>query len=438
MGLKLHKYQTKVFESKKRFIGAISGIRGGKTTVGAAWLCQKIYEDYTAGVRGDYLIAAPTNNVLAQATLPKFKEFFPSDWGVWKEQPKHFFQLNWNKKTPDGKETNEPCRIYVRSMDDPNAVEGMETLAIWADEVGFMKDSAWVALRGRTSITQAPILMTSTPYSMNWFYTEIYKRFKEGNPDYDVIQWGSGENPVFPQEELEKAKRELPKEMFERRYMGKFTRLEGLVYPEFEEDEHVVEPFDIPSNGLVFAGADFGYNNPNAIVYIWESPKTEDKPQSVYYVFKEYYRGKVLLQDLARSIRSVNPKYVLADNQGAQNIAELKRFHGIRQIKPCEKVKGIGVERIRTLLKEGRLKFFKGRTPNTLDEIKELHYKPPKIDGSSTEEIVKKNNHAMDALEYAFSKSWQGLYSNRVHKDYKAILRSRMERLQPDNFITGY
>jgi len=433
MSLKLHKYQTKVFESKARFIGAISGIRGGKTTVGAAWLCQRIYQDYESGKRGDYLIVAPTNNVLAQATLPKFKEFFPKDWGQWKEQPKHFFQLNWNRVTPDGKETSEPCRIFVRSMDDPNAVEGMEVLAIWADEVGFMKDTAWVALRGRTSITQAPILMTSTPYSMNWFYTEIYKRWKADNPDYDVIQWGSGENPVFPQAELEKAKAELPRELFERRYMGKFTRLEGLVYPEFDEDSHIVDPFPIPSKGLVFAGADFGYNNPNAIVYIWEDPDTK-----IYYVFKEFYKAKVLLQDLAHSIRTIQPQYVLADTQGAQNIAELKRFHGIKQIRAAEKVKDLGLQRVRSLLKEGRLKFFRGRVPHTIEEIKEYHYKPPKIDGTSTEEVVKKNNHAMDALEYAFSKSWQGLYSNRVNKNHKLILRRRMERLSPNNPLTGY
>lgn len=432
MALKLHKFQTKVFESKARFIGAISGIRGGKTTCGAAWLCQRIYQDYEAGRRGDYLIVAPTNNVLAQATLPKFKEFFPRDWGIWKEQPKNYFQLSWTRKKPDGSSTSEPCRIFVRSMDDPNAIEGMEALAIWADEVGFMKDAAWVALRGRTSITKAPILMTSTPYSMNWFYSDIYKRWKEGNPDYDVIQWGSGENPAFPQDELEKAKAELPKELFERRYMGKFTRLEGLAYPEFDEDEHVVKPFQIPNKGLVFAGADFGYNNPNAIVYIWEDPE-----KKIYYVFKEFYKAKVLLKDIAYSIQSMQPSYVLADTQAAQNIAELKRFHGVRCIRSADKVKDIGIERIRTLLIEKRLKFF-STCKNTIEEIQSYHYAPPKSDGTSTEKLVDKYNHAMDALRYAFSKPLQGLYVNRANRDYKKILQNRMARIAPQNPLTGY
>lgn len=432
MALKLHKHQTKVFESKARFIGAVSGKRGGKTTVGAAWLCQKIFQDYQAGKRCNYLIVAPTNSVIAQATLPTFKQFFPSDWGTWKEQPKSYFQLNWNLRTPDGKETKEPCRIFVRSMDDPNAIEGMEVAAIWADEVGFMKDAAWVALQGRTAITMAPILMTSTPYSMNWFYSEIYKRWKEGDPDYDIIQWRSMDNPAFPLAEYERAKKSMPKVLFDRVYGGQFTRLEGLAYPEFDEDESVVKPFPIPNKGLVFAGADFGYNNPNAIVYIWENPDTK-----IYYVFKEFYKSKVLLKDLAYSIKSVGPSYVLADTQGSQNIAELRRYHGVRGIQEAIKVKDIGIERIRNLLIEKRLKFFSS-CKNTIQEIQEYHYKPPKADGTSTEQLVDKNNHAMDALRYAFSRPLQGLYKNRVQKNHKLILRNRMDRLRPNNPLTGY
>jgi phage terminase large subunit len=432
VALKLHKYQTKVVESKARFIGAVSGKRGGKTTIGATWLCQKIYEDYQAGRRCNYLVVAPTYGVLIQATLPKFKELFPKDWGVWKEQPKSYFQLNWKLKLPDGTQTEEPCRIFVRSMDDPNSIEGMEVAAIWADEVGFMKEGAWAALQGRTAISMAPILMTSTPYSMNWFYTDVYKVWKEGDKDYDIIQWRSIDNPAFPQKEYDRAKKKMPKVLFDRIYGGQFTRLEGLAYPEFDEEEHIVKPFPIPNKGLVFGGADFGYNNPNALLYIWEDP---DK--KIYYVFKEFYKAKVLLKDLAYSINSIGPSYVLADTQASQNIAELRRFHGIRCIKEADKVKNIGVERIRTLLLEKRLKFF-STCNNTIEEIKAYHYAPPKMDGSSTEKLVDKNNHAMDALRYAFSRPLQGLYKNRAQKNYKYILRKRMERLAPHNPRTGY
>lgn len=432
MKLKLHAFQTKVFESKARFTAAIAGKRGGKTVCGATWLCQRIYQDYQAGKRGNYLIIAPTNSTIIQATMPTFKQFFPKDWGTWKEAPKSYFQLNWNVTGIDGKDTDEPARIFVRSMDDPNAIEGMDVLAIWADEVGFMKDSAWPAIEGRSTTHRCPVLMTSTPYSMNWVYTKIYKPFKDGDPDYNVIQWRSVDNPNFSKKEFERLKRSMTKALFERLHGGQFTRLEGMVYPDFDEEEHVVKPFPIPSTGVVFAGADFGHNNPNAIVYIWKNPET-----NVFYVFKEYYKSKVLLKDIAYSINSINPAYVLADSQAAQNIAELKRFHGIKQIKPADKVKEVGFQRINALLRENRLKIF-STCVNTIDEIKSYHYKPPSPDGSSKEEVVDKFNHCMDALRYAFSRAIAGLYTHRPHKNYKAILAARMARLAPDNQITGY
>lgn len=432
MKLNLHEYQTKVFESKARFTAAIAGKRGGKSVCGAAWLCQRIYEDYEKGKRGNYLIVAPTNPVIIQATLPTFKQFFPKDWGTWKEQPKNYFELNWNVMGVDGKETPERAKIFVRSMDDPNSIEGMDVLAIWADEVGFMKEAAWPALEGRSSNNLAPILMTSTPYSMNWVFTKIYKPFKAGDPDYNVIQWRSVDNPSFSKAEYERLKKSMSKPLFERLHGGNFTRLEGMAYPEFDEEEHIVKPFQIPSKGLVFAGADFGYNNPNAIVYIWEDPDTR-----IYYVFKEFYKSKVLLKDIAYSIQSVGPSYVLADTQASQNIAELRRFHGVKGIKEADKVKDIGIERIRTLLIDKRLKFFSS-CKNTLEEIKGYHYAPPKSDGTSTEKLVDKNNHAMDALRYAFSRPLQGLYKHRVNKNIKQILRSRMARIAPHNPMTGY
>jgi len=425
---KPHAAQQKIFDSKARYIGAVAGIRGGKTTAGAVWLCSRVYEDYKSGKRGDYLIAAPTNKILEQSSLPKFKEYFPSDWGVWKEQ-KSCFELKWARHG-----SKEPCRIFVRSMDDPNSVEGMECLAIWGDEVGQMKGEVWPSLVGRVAITQGPILMTTTPYALNWFYTEVFKKWRAGNPNFEVVAWSSVENPAFPQAEYENARLILPKEIFERRYNGKFTRMEGLVYPEFDEDRHLVDPFPIPTKGLKFGGMDFGRNNPNAIVCIWEDPDTK-----VYYIYKEFYRSEVLLQEMSQFLKAEDMSYVLADTQAAQLIAELKQFFQVKGIKEADKGIEVGIERIRTLLIEDRLKFFKNRTPHTLDEIKEYHYSLQLLDKNASDKPVAKNNHAMDALRYAFSRPLQGLYKDREPFNKKRLYSAKRRNaiFDTDEF-TGY
>lgn len=412
MEFTVHKYQEKVLDSKARFIGCVSGIRGGKTTIGAIWLLSQIQADRETKRYGDYLICAPTNKILDQSTLPKFKEFFPKDWGEWKEQ-KSYFELKWMRPG-----SNEPCRIFVRSLDEPDSIEGMECRAAWIDECGKVKQQGWINVQGRLSVTQGRAILTTTPYAVNWFHKEIFLRWKQGDKDYDVITWSSVDNPVFPQEEFERAKRTLPKAVFERRYLGLFSRLEGLVYPEFEEETHVVDSFDIPSNWLRFGGLDFGKSNPNAILCIAQDPVS-----NVFYVYREFYQSETLLKTLSQFLHNQDLSYVLADTQAAQNIMELNKYYGNRNVKPADKTKDTGIERIRGLLAEERLKFFRGRTEKTTDEIQAYHYAPPDSDGYNNDKIVDKNNHCMDALRYAFSRPMQGLY-----KDHTGAVRGKKRK----------
>lgn len=427
MELTLHKNQDRVLDSKARFIGVVSGIRGGKTTIGAIWLLQQIQADYQSGRFGDYLICAPTNKILDQSTLPKFKEYFPSDWGAWKEQ-KSYFELAW--KRPG---SMEPCRIFVRSLDEPDAIEGMECLSAWVDECGKIKQQGWINVQGRLSVTKGRAILTTTPYAVNWFYRDIVSRFNNGDKDYDLITWASSDNPAFPKDEFDRAKRTLPKAIFERRYLGQFTRLEGLVYPEFDETEHVVDPFDIPDNWVRFGGLDFGKSNPNAILCIAEDPDTK-----IFYVYKEFYQSETLLKTLSQFLHNQNLSYVFADTQAAQLIMELNRFYGNRNVRPADKAKDTGIPRIRGLLSENRLKFFRGMTPRTVDEILEYHYAAPDADGFNNDKTVDKNNHAMDALRYAFSKPISGLYLNHQGAARGKQRKQYSKRAFITDEITGY
>jgi PBSX family phage terminase large subunit len=251
----------------------------------------------------------------------------------------------------------------------------MEVFAAWVDECGMVKSQAWVNIQARLSMHLGKAILTTTPYAINWFWREVCKRAKEGDRDYDLITWASVDNPSFPKEEFERMKRTLPKALFERRYLGLFTRLEGLVYPDFDEDTHVVEPFDVPESWPRFGGLDFGRTNPNAILCIAQDPNTK-----IFYVYKEFYRNETLLKVISSFLHNENLDYVLADTQAAQQILELQRFHGNGNVKEADKQIDVGIERIGSLLAEGRLRFFRGRCPKTIEEIQEYHYAAPDPD----------------------------------------------------------
>jgi PBSX family phage terminase large subunit len=386
MNFKLHKHQDKVIDSTKRFILCLTGVQGGKTTVGAIWLLDKIYKAYKEGKRGDWLIGAPTEKILQQSTLVKFKDFIPSDWGVWREQKK-CFELVWGD------------RIFVRSTENPEHLEGMTILGAWLDEAGQMKSQVWTYVQARVAINRGPVLMTTTPYALNWLYREVMKRGKQGDPDYDVITWSSVENPAFPEEDFERAKRTMPKAIFERRYLGLFTRLEGLVYPDFDMDTHVIEPFNIPDNWECFAGMDFGHTNPTAVLTLYH-----DKQNDMYYVADEFYEREASLRKISVICTKHPHKKIFADRQSAHLISELQHQYGVKSIAPCDNKIDVGVERIGMLLKAKKLKFFRGRCTNTIDEIEAYHYPPPSEDKEVKDKPVPIKNHAMDALRYAFSK----------------------------------
>ena len=425
MEITLFKKQAEAFASPNRFNLCRTGIQGGKTMLGGTWMINEIWKLKQQGYVGDFLIAAPTVKILEQSTLKKFRPMFPSDWGTWNEQKKSF-QLNWKNK--DG----EHCNIYVRSTEKPDFLEGMTILAAWLDEAGRMKEEAWINIQGRLSIFRGRALLTTTPYAVNWVHREVSKRAKQGDPDYAEFIWTSLDNPYFSREEFERMRKSLPDATFKRRYEGQFTRPEGLVYPDYAEDIHVIEDFEIPSNWRRFGGVDFGRRN--AVICVTEDPITH-----MFYIYKEYYEYKQPLSKLASFLENADLDYILGDWSGAQVIDELRRQYGIRNLQNADKKPGsfdITCERIGELIKTQRIKFLRKAARNTIDEIESYHHKEDSDDTPSDDKPVKVKDHLMDGLRYAFSKNIKAVYKKFMHKRVRThATKVKMAKTDP---YTGY
>lgn len=441
-----HPHQAELLKCPQRFIAAICGAQGGKTTVGAVWFLREIYESWQRGERHDWLICAPTAKVLAQSTLPKFNEFFPKDWGEYKEQ-KQCYELVWGN------------RIYVRSGDEPDHIEGMTVKGAWFDEPGQMVQQMWINVQARLAVLRGRLIMTSTPYELNWFWRDI--ELKAGwlngqridasgvEPDIAVFKWKSKDSPYFPVEEYERAKRSMSPEMFKRRYDGEFTRLEGLVYSAYDAKRHLVKPFPIPGEWKRFAGLDFGADHPTAAVCIAQKPEIKaDKEKGIeaepskFYVYREFYKSRCLLNEVAAFLQSEPLAYILADPRGATERDELTRFYGVHKVQIADNSVDMGIERVKMLLREDRLFFVDGRTVNTLDELTSYHYAAYHPDRGSKDEPVKVHDDAMDAIRYAFSRILDGLYQGKMFKTQNAhaVARSRARGLSlpPADALTGY
>lgn len=312
-----------------------------------------------------------------------------------------FFQINpalqrFYKKGDSVIETPNHGKIYIRSTENPNVLEGMTLRWAWLDEAGQMKREAWINIQGRLSIKQGRCFITTTPYNMGWLYTEFYEPWKAGNKDYRVVQFKSIDSPYFPKEEFERVKNTMDRRTFERRYCGEFQKMEGLVYDEFNINFHVVD--NLPEKfDMTIAGIDWGYTAPSAIAIFG----THD---NVFYLIDEYYETKKTTQELVEVAKNLKEKYNIsrfyADGAEPDRIEEFKR-NGLYTLEGNKDII-LGVNKVRQLIKESKF-LVSRKCVNFLDEIERYHYPEVKDNRGSDEIPEKVDDHLCDASRYCLA-----------------------------------
>src|ERR1035437_3604850 len=374
--VELFSKQFEAFNFKTQFGAAIAGVQSGKTFMGSLWAGKKINEFPDK----DGIIAAPTYKILQQSTLQKFFQNFPQ-----LQNPKYYKETKGVIELPTG------GRVFVRSADQPFGSEGITAWWEWLDEAGQFSRMAWTVYRSRIAMTGGQQLITTTPYALNWLYTELYLPWqRKEDLNYSCFTWKSIENPHFPKDYFEAERRRLSTEEFARRYCGEFTKMEGLVYD--LPTEQIIPPKTDINVKEVILGLDFGFHNPTAGVVIKVSA------DNVFYITDEYYQsGKTqdeLEDDLKGLQRSVPFRQVNPDPAEPDRIAAMKK-HGF-YVKTVDKNVQLGIDRVRELIRIKQLFVF-NTCKNTLDEINYYHYDAEKL----KEEPVKDKDHLMDALRYA-------------------------------------
>lgn len=377
----LHKFQERAFTSPKRITALAAGIQSGKTTTGALWTGSKA----TAAMPGENtIICAPTYKILSQATLPKFLNTF-KNYGKYHKIDSIF---QWKNGVTS----------YIRSLTDANALEGItDVVAVWLDEGGLISRYAWENVEGRSAFRQAPVMITTTPYALNWLF-KMWEDWKAGKrDDVDFVQFTSKDNPHFPDSEFERQRRLLDPRRFQMKYMGQFGKMEGLVY----EQINVIKAFPLPPGTKFFAGIDWGFTNPFVITI------RALTPDGVQIRVGEFYKSGMTIDDIIAACRSrmqiYNIELFIADPSNPSNIESLNRA-GIPTIGGNNDVR-LGIDIQAQLIKEEKFLIFEDENPLGIDEYNTYHYPEPKdykIDEDQKEpEPVKANDHGCDADRYA-------------------------------------
>ena len=291
--LNQHEGQLRAWDSLRRFVAAIAGTQGGKTEWAMLWLWREIMN---CGP-GDYAIGSPTFTLMGLKVLPTFKTLFQTvlGLGTYVQSPIRQFRVS-----PEGARRlfpgvtedqliTTPTNVFFGYAENPDSLESATLKAAVLDEAGQVafKRESWEAILRRLAIHQGRACIPTTPYfSGGWLKTEIFDRFKAGDPTVDLIQFSSLMNPAFPKEEYERARRDLPQWKFDLFYRGMLARPPGQIYACFDEKVHVVPSFGLNPKWQRYLGIDFGGVN-TAGVFFAEEPGTKR-----WFAYRTYQAGE--------------------------------------------------------------------------------------------------------------------------------------------------
>ena len=252
------------------------------------------------------------------------------------------------------------------------------------------------------------IFGTMTPLKgFTFVYNDIY--LNRGNdPEiwYEFMEWD--DNPYLSKEEIANLEACLDEVALQARRFGRFAAAEGLVYPEFDENVHVIDPFPLPKDWQDMISIDPGLNNP--LSAHWYAVDFDD---NVYVVFEHFAAGKDIdyhAQEIKRICAELGWKtdrhgrvQALIDSaakqrtlSGIKSVCELFYERGILVNPDVEKDLFSGISRVKSYLKQGNglpnLYIFSNCT-ELIKELKGYYW-------GSGDVPKKADDHALDEMRY--------------------------------------
>lgn len=302
---------------------------------------------------------------------------------------------------------------------------------VWFDEEPPY--DIYMECRMRVLDKNGDIFATMTPLKgMTFVYDEIYlNKFNDDNIWYEFIEWD--DNPYISEEAKQAMKACMSQDELKSRQFGEFLDVGGRVYPEFDENVNVIDPFDIPYDWQDKLSIDPGLKNPLSCHWY-----AVDYDGNVYVVAEHYDREKDINyhSEMIHKISDElhwhrNPNGMLealidsAANQttlaSVKSVADLFYEHNILVNTNVNKDVFSGIQRVKSYLKNGlgETKLFIFNTcKNMIREIKSYRW-------GNGDNPVKVDDHSMDELRYYIMSRPE----NKKPKEELNIVQKEKERL---------
>lgn len=358
---------TKVFKKnyglKQRIIINEGGTRSSKTYSLAQLFLVRMFEEEN------------TLFTVCRKTLPALKATAYKDFIDILRENDLYNEKNHNKSDLTYRiGTNE---IEFISVDEPQKIRGRKRKFLWCNEANEFSYEDFQQLILRTT---GQIYLDYNPSeSFHWIYDKVQTR-----DDCIVVKSTYRDNPFLEIEVIKEIERlQGIDDNYWRIYgLGERGTPQSTIYPKYELIE------ELPEDGEVVFGLDFGFNNPTSLCKV----KLNDNDVHAEEVI---YASGMTNADLIHKMDSLAiPKNVIiyADSEDPNRIEEIRQAG--YWIEKANKDVGKGID----TLKSRKIKL----TKSSLHAIKEIQmYKWKQKDERILDEPVKLNDHFLDSLRYA-------------------------------------
>lgn len=424
-----HPKQLDFHQSPQRNRWVFGGNRTGKTECGAVesvWYARgnHPYKQITTPTQG--WVVSLTNEVQRDVAQKKVLSYI---------NPKWIKDIHVRSGRKDDPANAIIDFIVVESLHGGNSIIGFKACEqgrakfqgtsqhwVWFDEEP--PKEIYDECKMRVVDTRGNIWGTMTPLmGLTWVYDVVYiNEIGDKQVKYWLIQWS--DNPYLNPDEIKQLESTMTAEDREARQYGKFVAMSGLIYKEFVEDIHVIDPFDVPRKWYDNISIDPGLDAPLSAHFY-----AVDGDNNIYVIEEHYKAGESVewhsekITEIAKRLKwpahrdgSIDALIDSAANQktlaAEKSVAELFWDNQINASTNVEKDVWTGIQRVKQYLKlrphpqteawpRGKPKLFIFRNcVNLIREIKSYRWKPQTDSGEQVDRPIKKNDHAMDDLRY--------------------------------------
>ena len=421
-----HKKQMEFHRCEKRNRWALGGNRTGKTEVGAAeavWWARGTHPFKDINKPTDGWVVSLTNEVQRDVAQAKVLSYLNPAW---------IKSVKMREGRVDDPDHGIIDFILVESVHGGLSKIGFKSCDQGRERFqGTSKDWIWFDEEPPLEIYQECVMRTldcsgdiwgtMTPLKgLTWVYNTIYLN-EPGDPEVWYIAMAWEDNPYLNPGEIERLSATLSEEELEARREGRFVAITGLVYKEFDERVHVIEPFDVPREWQDTMSIDPGLDAPLSCHWY-----AVDHDGNVYVVAEHYRSGWSItghMREIERISREMDWRRdtyghlscvmdAAADQrtiQSEKTVAELFRREGLNVNTNVNKSRYAGIQTVKQYL-ETRPHYDEQRWPKgkprlfifacctgMIREIKKYRWKES---NSGKEEPMGVDDHAMDDLRY--------------------------------------